>query len=199
MVILPPDEAGIDRAAEVLADGGVVALPTDTVYGLAVDAFRPGATDRLFAAKQRPRDVDLPVLIADPDDVHRLVADVPDAARELMARWWPGPLTIVLPRRPHLDIDLGTRADTVGVRCPDAAVVRELAARIGPLATTSANRHREPTPPTALGVAEVFGGEVAVVLDGGVCDGVPSTVVDATGDEVRVLRAGAIAATDVVS
>jgi L-threonylcarbamoyladenylate synthase len=193
MVILPLGPRALDEAAAALVEGRVVALPTDTVYGLAVDAFHPGATERLFAAKRRPHDVDLPVLVASPDDVQRLAADVPPFARALMDRWWPGPLTLVLRRRPHLDVDLGARHDTVGVRCPASDVVRELAARIGPLATTSANRHGEPTPATALGVAAVFeDGEVAVVVDGGPCGGTPSTVLDVTDGEPRILREGAI-------
>jgi len=195
MVIVPLGARGLDSAATALLEGQVVALPTDTVYGLAVDAFHPGATERLFAAKRRPHDVELPVLIATPEDVHRLAADVPPYAAALIERWWPGPLTLVLRRRPHLAVDLGTRHDTVGVRCPASDVVCELAARIGPLATTSANRHGEPTPASALGVAGVFGdGEVAVVVDGGVCSGEPSTVVDVTGESPVVLRAGAVPA-----
>lgn len=193
MVILPLGARALDEAEAALAEGRVVALPTDTVYGLAVDAFHPGATERLFAAKRRPHDVDLPVLVASPDDVHRLAADVPPFAQQLMERWWPGPLTLVLRRRPHLDVDLGARHDTVGVRCPASDLVCDLAARIGPLATTSANRHGEPTPTTALGVAAVFDDrDVAVVIDGGACDGAPSTVVDVTGDEPVVLREGAL-------
>ena len=199
MVIIPLGARALDDAAFALAEGRVVAVPTDTVYGLAVDAFRPGATERLFAAKRRPHDVDLPVLVATPEDVHRLAADVPPYAAALIERWWPGPLTLVLRRRPNLAVDLGARHDTVGVRCPASEVVCELASRIGPLATTSANRHGEPTPLSALGVAEVFGdGEVSVVIDGGVCSGEPSTVVDVTGIEPRVLREGALSAEELL-
>jgi L-threonylcarbamoyladenylate synthase len=200
MVIVPLGPRAIDEAAAALADGLAVVLPTDTVYGIAVDAFHPGATDRLFAAKGRPRHVDLPVLVGEPDDVHRLAADVPPLAAELVERWWPGPLTLVLRRRPHLDVDLGERHDTVGVRCPASDAVRELATRIGPLATTSANPHGRPTPPTALEVAASFGpDDVAVVVDGGECNGLPSTVVDVTGDEPRLLREGAIAWSELLS
>jgi len=190
-VIVPVEAAGaLDRAAAALSAGEAIVVPTDTVYGIAVDAFLPGATGRVFAAKQRPHSVDLPVLVAEPDDVWRLVADVPPAAAALIERWWPGPLTIVLRRRPRLDLDLGDRVDTVGVRCPASDVVRALARAVGPLATTSANRHGEPTPPTAAGVALALPG-VSIVLDGGVCDGAPSTVVDVTTGDVVVLREGA--------
>ena len=191
-MIVPVEAAGaLDRAAAALSAGEAIVVPTDTVYGIAVDAFLPGATGRVFAAKQRPHSVDLPVLVAEPDDVWRLVADVPPAAAALIERWWPGPLTIVLRRRPRLDLDLGDRVDTVGVRCPASDVVRALARAVGPLATTSANRHGEPTPPTAAGVALALPG-VSIVLDGGVCDGAPSTVVDVTGAAPVVLRQGAI-------
>jgi tRNA threonylcarbamoyl adenosine modification protein (Sua5/YciO/YrdC/YwlC family) len=192
MVILPIDERALDEATQALAEGNLIAVPTDTVYGLAVDTFQPSATARLFAAKQRPHDIDLPVLIGEPDDVHRLVSEVPPAAAALIERWWPGPLTVVLRRRPGLDIDLGDRTETVGVRCPAADAMRELARRIGPLATTSANLHGQSTPATALEIATLFRGSVAIVLDGGPCTGAPSTVVDLTGDQARVLREGAI-------
>jgi L-threonylcarbamoyladenylate synthase len=193
VVIVPIGDSAADQAAAALTAGRVVALPTDTVYGLAVDAFHQGATARLFAAKRRPYDVDLPVLIGDPDDVARLASDVPPVAAELIARWWPGPLTLVLWRRPGLDIDLGTSTRTVGIRCPDAPFLRNLARRIGPLAVTSANRHGDPTPTNAFDVASVFSpDDVALVVDGGLCDGEPSTVVDVTTGEPRILRQGAL-------
>jgi L-threonylcarbamoyladenylate synthase len=158
----------------------------------------PGATDRLFAVKQRPHDVDLPVLVSVADQALALATAVPEAARRLMARHWPGALTLVLPRAPDLGADLGDDDATVGVRCPDHPVPRALAATIGPLATTSANLHTEPTPETAAGVAEMFGDAVPVVLDGGPCAGSPSTVVDCTGMEPKLLREGRIPWDDVL-
>lgn len=199
MVILPLGPRALDEAAKVLADGGVVVLPTDTVYGLAVNPFVPGATERLFAVKRRPHDVDLPVLVSEAGDAAALATDVPDAATALMQRWWPGPLTLVLRRQPGFTVDLGARSDTIGLRCPAHETVRHLAMWVSPLAITSANRHREPTPRTALEVAAVFGDEVDLVVDGGVCDGAPSTVVDATGDELTLLREGAIPWSELVS
>lgn len=189
----PAPEASIRSAIEALADGLVVGLPTDTVYGLAVDPFRPGATDRLFAAKRRPRGVPLPVLVGSAEQAAILSADpVPTAARLLMDRFWPGPLTIVLRRAAGLAADLGDDQDTVGVRWPDHPVPGAVCAKLGPIATTSANLHGEPTPLTAGGLAEVFGDgdDVALVLDGGPCDGAPSTVVDCTGPVPCVLREG---------
>src|SRR2546421_10163392 len=137
----PPPEASVNGALQALDAGDVVAIPTDTVYGLAVDPFRPGAADRLFALKRRPRTVDLPLLVADADQVATVATAVPQVAERLMARYWPGPLTLVLPRRPDLEADLGDDEATVGVRCPDHPVPVTLCGRHGPLATTSANLH----------------------------------------------------------
>lgn len=185
----------IEAAVGALRAGEVIVIPTDTVYGLAVDATRAGGTGRLFALKARPLDVAIPVLAADADQAFALAAEVPPAARRLAAELWPGGLTIVVPRRPGLGIDLGGPDDaTIGLRVPDHDVPRALAARVGPLATTSANRHGEPTPVTAGEVAAVFGDGIGVVLDGGACAGAPSTVVVCTGAAVRVVREGAVAA-----
>ena len=188
----PPAREAVSRAAAALAAGGVVALPTDTVYGIAALPGLPGATDRLFVLKGRAADVPLAVLCASADQALALAdpAALTDEVRRIAERLWPGPLTLVLPRRPGLDYALGEPPTTVGVRCPDHAVVRALAAEVGPLATTSANRHGEPTPPTAAEVAATFGTRLALVLDGGPLPGTPSTVVDATGPDWRVLRAG---------
>jgi tRNA threonylcarbamoyl adenosine modification protein (Sua5/YciO/YrdC/YwlC family) len=180
----------LDEAVAALLRGEVVAIPTDTVYGVAVAAAVPGATARLFAVKGRPTDVPLPVLVA--DEAHaRELAEVSPRAAELMAAHWPGGLTIVLPRREGFDVDLGgnDRA-TVGVRVPDHDVPRELARRVGPLATTSANRHGRPPLMTAADVRAEL--DVDVVIDGGRCDGAPSTVVRVVGDLVDILRQGAV-------
>ena len=187
----PPPAPGLARATDALIAGLVVAVPTDTVYGLAVDPVRPGASDRVFAAKRRSRDVTLPLLVADVSQAEA-VAEVSTEARELMARYWPGPLTIVLSRRPGLGLDLGDEEHTVGVRCPGHPVPRALCAAVGPLAVTSANRHGEPTPSDARAVASVFGPEIALVLDAGPGGGAPSAVVDCTGIEPAVLRAGPV-------
>jgi tRNA threonylcarbamoyl adenosine modification protein (Sua5/YciO/YrdC/YwlC family) len=176
-----------------------VAIPTDTVYGLAVDAFAPDATARLFEAKRRPTDIRLPVLVNDVDQAERL-ADVDDRARALMERFWPGGLTIILPGRSGVDIALGNGAGapTVGVRCPDHTVPRRLCVEVGPLATTSANLHGGPTPATADEVRALFVDAVAVVVDGGRCQGEPSTVVDATGRRPVLVREGSVSWSDVL-
>lgn len=189
-----PDRGVVADAAAVLAAGEVLVLPTDTVYGLAASPSVAGATDRVFALKGRGADVPLAVLCAHADQALALAdpGAVTTAVRRLADRLWPGPLTLVLPRRPGLGYALGEPATTVGVRCPDHALVAAVAAVAGPIATTSANRHGQPTPEQAAEVAAVLGDGVALVLDGGRCDGVPSTVVDATGADLTALRVGAV-------
>jgi tRNA threonylcarbamoyl adenosine modification protein (Sua5/YciO/YrdC/YwlC family) len=189
----------LDSAEKALRAGQIVAIPTDTVYGLAADAFHTGVADRLFAAKHRPRDVDLPVLVADEEQALALATGVPDVARRLMARFWPGALTLVLPRNPDVVADLGDDEATIGVRCSDHPVPMALCRRVGPLATTSANLHGQPTATTAAAVTELFGSAVALVLDGGECAGSPSTVVDCTGAEPKLLREGRIPWSDLLS
>jgi L-threonylcarbamoyladenylate synthase len=191
----------VARAAAALRAGEVVALPTDTVYGLAALPAPAAHTARLFALKGRAADVPVAVLCASPDQGLALAdpAGLTAPVRRIAARLWPGPLTLVLPRRPGLGYALGEPAGTIGVRCPDHPLVRALAAEVGPLATTSANLHGEPTPPDAAGVATVFGDGVGLVLDGGPCGGEPSTVVDCTGPEWRVLRAGAVTGADLAA
>lgn len=184
----------VKRAVAALRAGQIVALPTDTVYGLAALPGDPDHTARLFALKGRGRDVPVAVLCADVEQALGL-ADrerLPVGAERIAERLWPGPLTLVLPRRPGLGYALGRPEHTIGVRCPDHDLVRALARGLGPLATSSANRHREATPPTAAGVAEVFGDGLALVLDGGPCVEPPSAVVDATGGGWRVLRPGRV-------
>ncbi|MGH9265103.1 MAG: L-threonylcarbamoyladenylate synthase [Acidimicrobiales bacterium] len=188
----PPPPTAILQAVRALAQGQPIGIPTDTVYGLAVDPFRPGAADRLFAAKRRPRDVNLPLLVTGVDQALSVSTAVPDLALELMERYWPGPLTIVIPAKPGLGADLGEDELTVGVRSPAHPVPQALCAAAGPLATTSANRHGEPPLCHAGEVAERFGDAVPIVLDGGVCSASPSTVVDCTGRELKLLREGRI-------
>lgn len=189
-----PDVAA---AADALAAGDAVVIPTDTVYGLAAVAEDPAAAARLFEIKQRPAHAALPVLVADAEQAFALCGEVPDLARRLAARHWPGPLTLVLPRRPGLQLDLGGVDDgTIGVRVPSHPVPVELARRVGALAATSANLHGRRTPTTAAGVRAELPEGVRVVVDGGTCDGAPSTVVSVSewGD-VTVLREGRIPST----
>jgi L-threonylcarbamoyladenylate synthase len=174
----------VDEAAEVLTGGGVVAVPTDTVYGLAALADDPTAVELLFALKHRPREVQVPVLVADVAQAQSIAVVASSAVERLLAAFWPGALTVVLDR---LD-----GSGTVGVRCPASAVVRQLCRAVGPLATTSANVHGEPPLTTAVAVTAQFGESLAVI-DGGLCDGVPSTVIDCTdGAGPVLLRAGGV-------
>jgi len=188
----PPPPTAVLQAVRALAQGMPIGIPTDTVYGLAVDPFLPGATDRIFAAKRRPRDVSLPLLVSGVDQALSVSTAVPPLALQLMDRYWPGPLTIVIPAAAGLGADLGDDEITVGVRSPGHPVPQALCAAAGPLATTSANRHGEPPLTTAGEVAESFGDSVPVVLDAGVCAGDPSTVVDCTGQALKLLREGRI-------
>ena len=196
-------ERALAEAEAALRDGGVVLLPTDTVYGLA--ALTPDATDELFVLKGRPADRSIAVLVADRQAAESLADDVPPPLAELMDRHWPGPLTVVLPRaRTPGQPQVGGDRDTVGVRCPDHDWLRRLLADVGPLATTSANRHAEPTRPdvhqvlTALSIEAApgsaketpAGASIAVAIDGGPCTGEASTVVAWHDGQLKVLRPG---------
>jgi L-threonylcarbamoyladenylate synthase len=189
---LPADGAGVRRAVELLGAGLVVGFPTDTVYGLAALAVRADAVERIFVAKGRPRWQPLILMVHGLGRVHE-VAEVGERERRCMERWWPGPLTLVLRARRGLEPPLVTGAPpTVGVRIPDhPAALALLAAAGAPLATTSANRSGEPEAITAREAARLAG--VAAVLDGGPAPGgVPSTLLDLSGPEPRILREGPI-------
>jgi tRNA threonylcarbamoyl adenosine modification protein (Sua5/YciO/YrdC/YwlC family) len=187
----PPPASVISAAVGALRGGDIVGIPTDTVYGLAADPWHSGAADRLFRVKGRPRSVELPVLVSGEEQALTLTTSVPDSARRLMARFWPGALTIVLPRRQDLNADLGDEDETIGLRCPRHPVPLALCRALGPVATTSANRHGSPPVTTAEELVASLPA-VTLVLDGGRCDGEPSTVVDSTGEVPKLLRAGAV-------
>lgn len=180
------------RVADVLASGGVVLLPTDTVYGLVALPADADATARVFALKGRAADVPMAVLCETPEAGLALARSVPEAARQLADVHWPGPLTLVLQRRPGLDWHIGDPADTVGVRCPDHPLLRAVTALVGPVAATSANHHGLPTPDNAADAAASLTGEVDLVVDGGLLPGTASSVIDATGEGLRILRSGPI-------
>lgn len=190
--------ANLARAAQALAAGMVVAVPTDTVYGLAVDPRHDGAAESLFALKRRPELLALPVLIADPEQLDELAVACA-RARLLASRYWPGPLTLVMERQTGIGFSLGGDASTIGLRCPGHKLVRELLRQTGPLAVTSANRHGDDPLQTAEAVRRYFGEAVPLVLDGGRCDGSPSTVVSLTAKAPQCLREGSIAFSEVVS
>jgi L-threonylcarbamoyladenylate synthase len=191
--ILPAQEPGtFVQALAVLQGGGLVAFPTDTVYGVGALVFNGAAVGSIYTAKARPVEKAIPVLLGYQVDLAKVTLNVPDAAARLAARFWPGPLTLVVPKHPDLP-DSVSITSTVGVRVPDHAVARELLLAAGPMAVTSANLSGQPNPSTAQEVLAQLGGRIALIIDGGKTPGgVPSTVVDCTGTEPRILRAGPI-------
>ncbi len=199
--ILPDGDAARAEAVGLLRAGGVVAIPTDTVYGIAADLALPDAIERLFAAKRRPPEKAVAVLLADMGQAWTLGVMTPHA-RVLGERFWPGGLTLVLPARPDAVLPdavlpriLAAGLPTIGVRVPDHDAPRALARLLGPLPTTSANVSGEPDARDAKEIAERLGDAVALVIDGGPIHGGPaSTVVDCTRDLPAILREGAIPA-----
>ena len=190
----------VEEVAAALRRGRVVVLPTDTVYGLVALASLAAATARLFELKGRGHDVPVAVLCADVDQALRLVDPAAAASvRGVARRWWPGPLTLVLPRRAGVELHVGEPATTIGVRVPAHDLVRAVAARVGPLAATSANRHGSPTPTTAAAVRVELGDVVDLVVDGGTLAASASTVVDTTTSPWTVLRSGALDAAAILA
>ena len=191
------DPAAIAAAAERLRRGLPVVLPTDTVYGVGVLPFDAAAVERLYAVKGRPAEKGIPILLGDVADVAHVAGVIPLAAAALMAHFWPGPLTLVVPRRPDLPTNLSPD-DTVAVRVPDHAVARALIrAAGGAVAATSANVSGQPPARSADEVLAELGGRVAAVLDDGPSPGgVASTVVDCTTERPVVLRVGPLSAAD---
>jgi L-threonylcarbamoyladenylate synthase len=192
--IVPDDGAGRVEAIQVLKSGGIVALPTDTVYGLAVDLASPGGIERLFAAKRRPSDRAVMLLLADAEQAGGLVEWTASAAA-LAEAFWPGGLTIVVAQRPDaaLPPELTGGRSTVGLRLPDHPSPRALAASLGPLPVTSANVSGLPEASDAVEIRDQLGEAIDLILDGGHArGGPPSTVVDCSGPTTRILRDGAI-------
>ncbi len=192
------DEKGAQAAAEVLGGGGVIVVPTDTVYGLAARPANADAVQAVFRAKGRPEGIQLPVLAASLEQVRALGVDVTPAALALARWWWPGPLTMAFgfDARSERPAWLAGR-DEVAVRIPDHDFLRALLARTGVLVVTSANPHGAPTPRTALDVAASLGPSVDLVVDGGRLHDVPSTLVNVRGTEPVVEREGAISRAEV--
>ena len=191
--ILAADKTGsLERAAGLLRSGHLVAFPTDTVYGVGAPAFDATSVAAIYVAKERPPEKAIPVLIADEADLPPIAAAVPESVHVLIAHFWPGALTLVLPKRPDVPEIVSSDA-TVAVRIPDLDLTRAFLRLTGPLAATSANRSGQPSPVTAADVIAQLGGRITTVLDGGACPGgVPSTVVDCVSSPPRVLREGGI-------
>jgi len=192
--IVPDDEAGRRAAVDALRAGGIVALPTDTVYGVAVALDTPGGIEALFAAKRRPPEKGVMLLLADAVQAPT-IGEWPATAAALAAAFWPGGLSLIVPQRPDVDLPVALTggAPTIGLRTPDHPAPRALAAAVGPLPTTSANVSGLPEARTAAEIVDQLGDAISLVLDAGPAHGGPaSTVVDCTVDPPRILRAGAI-------
>ncbi len=189
-------EGFLKEARRVLGGGGILAVPTDTYYALAVNPFDAAALARLFALKARPPEKPVLVLIAGPEMLPRLAREVPEAALQLSAAFWPGPLTLILPAQEALPRLLTAGTGTIGVRQPAQPLVCRMMAALGlPVTGTSANRSGQEPLGLAAAVVREFGAGVDLILDAGPCPGgLPSTIVDATASPPRLVRAGAIAA-----
>ncbi|MGZ4454258.1 MAG: L-threonylcarbamoyladenylate synthase [Nocardioides sp.] len=186
-------EAAVSAAVQAVRAGEVAVIPTDTVYGIAADAFDAAAVRKLLAAKGRGREMPPPVLVAAPSTVDALAIDIPDWARALFVEFWPGPLTVVLHQQSSLQWDLGETRGTVAVRVPDHAVALEILGRTGPLAVSSANKTGRAAALDADAAEEMLGEDVMVLVDDGtVPGGEASTILDATAAEPRLLRLGAL-------
>lgn len=184
----------MESATRILRDGGVVAFPTDTVYGLGAHALLEPAVARIFRVKGRPAHLPLPLLLADISEMSSVAEEVPPLAWRLAARFWPGGLTLVLPRASRVPALVSGGASSIAVRVPAHPVPRALVRGLGaPIIGTSANLSTQPSPVTARQVEEQLGDAVDLIIDGGPCPGgVESTVLDLTGSEPGILREGAV-------
>jgi len=190
--LLPANNESIQEALKILQKGGLVAFPTDTVYGLSALAFDGKAVELIYAAKDRPIEKAIPVLIADQEDMEKVGMNIPKTAYILASRFWPGPLTCIIPKKPTLPQSVSATS-TVGVRVPDHDLARALLRVAGPMAVTSANISGQQSPSTAEEVFSQLSGRIDLIIDGGKTPGgIPSTVVDCMGEEIKILREGPI-------
>ncbi len=186
-------EAAVAAATRAVQRGELVVIPTDTVYGIAADAFDPEAVTDLLEAKGRGREMPPPVLVSAATTLDALATGLPGYARALIEEFWPGPLTLVCRQQPSLQWDLGDTRGTVAIRMPDHDVALAVLERTGPLAVSSANLTGRPAALDADAAEEMLGDEVSVIVDAGpVTGGEASTIIDVTGDQGRILRRGAL-------
>lgn len=191
-IISATSSNALTSALKVLLAGGLVAFPTDTVYGVGALAFQQQAIESIYVAKDRPIEKAIPVLIGDKEDLIQVAEQIPALATKLIDRFWPGPLTVLLPKKPTLPAAISATS-TVGVRVPDHDVARALLRLAGPMAVTSANISAQPSPTNAEQVFAQLRGRIAMIINAGETPGgVPSTLVDCTGEEIQVLRDGPI-------
>ena len=189
----------IQEALNVLHDGGLVAFPTDTVYGLGALAFNGKAVESIYVAKDRPAEKAIPILLGDLDDLPKVTSSLPPMAAKLASRFWPGPLTLVVPKNLNLPEAVSATA-TVAVRVPDHEVARAILRAVGPMAVTSANISGQPSPVTVDEVFAQLGGRIELIINGGKTPGgMPSTLVDCTGNEPAILRNGPISMAELIS
>ncbi|AZN29909.1 threonylcarbamoyl-AMP synthase [Flaviflexus salsibiostraticola] len=187
------DSGALDAASVAISNGRLIVLPTDTVYGIGADAFNPAAVANLLAAKGRGRQMPPPVLVGTKETAEALADALPDAARTLIDRFWPGALTIIVTAQPSLAWDLGETAGTVALRMPDSEPALDLLQRTGPLAVSSANKTGQPAALTVEEASAMLGEAVSLYLDGGQAGGgVASTIVDLTSAPYRIVRQGAV-------
>ena len=197
-IVIPTNqEDAIPSALVVLQRGGLVAFPTDTVYGVGALAFDATAVESIYSAKDRPVEKAIPVLIGGPEDLAKVTRGISPIAAKLAARFWPGPLTLIVPKNPDLP-EVVSATLTVGVRVPDHPVARALLRAAGPMAVTSANISGEASPKTAEAVSRQLNGRIPLILDGGETPGgIPSTVVNCLGTEPVILRKGPVTLKDI--
>jgi len=189
----------IQLALNILQAGGLVAFPTDTVYGVGALAFNGKAVESIYTAKDRPVEKAIPILIGDVDDLTKVASSVPDMAKKFASRFWPGPLTLIVPKLPTLPDGISA-TNTVAVRVPDHEVARTLLRVTGPMAVTSANISGRSNPTTADEVFAQLGGHIALIIDGGrTLGGVPSTLVDCTSTRPIIFREGPISLEELLS
>lgn len=197
LVLGVDDEEAGQRAGDVLAAGGLVVAPVDGVYALIADAFADAATAMLRQVRGAAPDVPLTLLVRSHKQLPGVTSSVPEAAERLVAGFWPGPLTLVLPAAQTIAVDLGASRGTVAVRMPVHEVVREMVTAVGPLACSVAAPVAQPAPMTVADAIETFDDTVGAYLDAGMLDGARSTVVDCSRGGAEVLRRGALSADDV--
>ena len=198
-ILSAEDSNAIKLAKAIIQDGGLIAFPTDTVYGLAADPFNPEALQKIFQVKERPQEKALPVLIANLHQLKQFVPIVSEQVKRLTQAFWPGPLTLVMEKKPDLPPELSTYP-TIGIRMPDLNFTLRLLCATGPLATTSANISDEANTTTAEEVCSQLNDRVDLILDGGQTPGMTaSTVLDVSQSNLRILRPGPISLEEIRS